>query len=161
MYNNFSSHLSHLKQHIQVHKANRALSGVFWNKLTSTLKHIVLYYISWGPLMLLLSWQTQPPPKLHLFWPYTHWHRNASKTMLSLRGAAHSHMHMHTYTQNYVSHLSNPCLAVLLKCIFRLSVTKGFNIQMFMSTSFIKIRAWGNVFEKEKRILPNHLKDAN
>lgn len=81
--------------------------------------------------------------------------------MLSLRGAAHSHMHMHTYTQNYVSHLSNPCLAVLLKCIFRLPVTKGFNIQMFMSTSFIKIRAWGNVFEKEKRILPNHLKDAN
>lgn len=70
---------------------NTVLSGVFWNKLSSTLKHIASYYISPGPLMLLLSWQTQPPPKLRLSWPYTHWHRNAFKTMFHLRGAAHSH----------------------------------------------------------------------
>jgi hypothetical protein len=31
-----------------------------------------------------------------------------------------------------------------------------------MNTSFIKISAWGNgLGKREKRILPNHLKDAN
>lgn len=40
-------------------------------------------------------------------------------------------------------------------------ITQGFKIQMFMNISFIKIRAWGNGLERKKRILPNHLKDAN
>lgn len=79
--------------------------------------------------------------------------------MFYLRGAAHSHKH--TYTKKLCQPFKQSLLGCLLKCLFRLSVTKGFNIQMFMSTSFIKIRAWGNGFEKEKRILPNHLKDAN